>query len=174
MEALVVYLRDMSEIILLIHDIRSTHNVGSLLRTAECLGVCRVYITGYTPYPKHVGDMRLPHIAEKLHKAIHKTALGAESLVSWQYEQDVTSVILRLRDEGYRMVGLEQSPASVSLDQYATPPKIALLIGREVEGIDPELLSQCDDIVEIPQFGQKESLNVVQATAIALYRLRTP
>lgn len=162
----------MTKVILIAHDIRSSHNVGSLLRTAECLGVERVVFSGYTPYPKLPKDSRLPHIAEKLHKDIHKTALGAEDLVAWSYEDDVTSIISTLRDENYRIVALEQAPQSIALPDYKTPSKVALLIGREVEGIDPELRRLCDDIVEIPQYGQKESLNVAQATAIALYHLR--
>ena len=91
----------MSEIILLVHDIRSTHNVGSLLRTAECLGVRHVIFTGYTPYPKTPNDDRLPHIADKLTRQIQKTALGAEKLVAWSNEVNPTSVIKRLRGEGY-------------------------------------------------------------------------
>lgn len=163
----------MKEVVLIVHDIRSTHNVGSLLRTAECLGVSRVVFTGYSPYPKHSGDERLPHIADKLTRDIHKTALGAEDLAPWTHEDDITSVISGLRDEGYRIVALEQDSTSVTLADYQPVGKTALLIGREVEGVDPELLKRCDDIVEIPLFGQKESLNVVQATAIALYHLRT-
>lgn len=166
-----LYTSCMPQIILLVHDIRSTHNVGSLLRTAECLGVHEVIFTGYTPYPPVAHDTRLPHIADKLGRQIHKTALGAEKLITWSNQVKPAPVINRLRGEGYRIVALEQAPGSIALPEYKTPQKTCLLLGREVEGIDPALLALCDDIIEIPQTGQKESLNVVQAAAIALYEL---
>ena len=164
----------MSEIILLVHDIRSTHNVGSLLRTAECLGVRHVIFTGYTPYPKTPNDDRLPHIADKLTRQIQKTALGAEKLVAWSNEVNPTSVIKRLRGEGYAIVGLEQTYESVPIKDFSAANKICLVLGREVEGIDPTLLALCDAVTEIPQVGQKESLNVVQATACLLYTSPSP
>lgn len=159
----------MRETVLIAHDIRSTHNVGSLLRTSECLGVQRVYFTGYTPYPAVTHDERLPHITAKLTKQIEKTSLGTERLISWSHEPDVFALLATLKSDDFTLVALEQSPASIPLPSFKPPEKIALLIGREVEGIAPELLEMCDVAVEIPQFGRKESLNVVQATAIALY-----
>lgn len=162
----------MTEIILLLNDIRSTHNVGSLLRTAECMGVNKVIFTGYTPYPQADNDKRLPHIVRKLNKDIAKTALGTETMISWKNENDITSVIKDLRDKNYQIIALEQNPRSIPLSNLEPADKVALLIGSEVEGVDPPLLALCDTIVEIPQYGKKESLNVVQATAIALYALR--
>jgi tRNA G18 (ribose-2'-O)-methylase SpoU len=160
----------MRSIVVIAHDIRSTHNVGSLLRTAEGLGVDHVYFTGYTPYPKVAGDDRLPHIAEKLTRQIHKTALGAEDLVLWSHETAIVKLLNDLRAEGYQIVALEQTAASISLPDFRPPDNIALLLGREVEGIEPNLLKQCDVTVEIPMHGQKESFNVVQAAAMALYQ----
>lgn len=162
----------MREIILIAHDIRSCHNVGSLLRTAEGLGVTKVYLTGYTPYPTKDDDTRLPHIAMKLTKQIQKTALGAEMQQAWDQQDDVLSLLDTLRNEGYTLVGLEQTNKSVPLHRYKPTDKVALLLGREVEGIDPELVKQLDDCLEIPMFGQKESFNVVQAAAMSLYHLR--
>ncbi len=162
----------MRAIVLIAHDIRSTHNVGSLLRTADGLGISRIYFTGYTPYPVETNDSRLPHIAHKLHRQIHKTALGAEDSVHWQHEEDIHVVITKLRAEGYRIAALEQTPDSIALPRYTPPEQIALLLGREVEGIEQTLLSLVDDTLEIPMFGSKESFNVVQAAAIALYQLR--
>lgn len=159
-------------IVLIAHDIRSTHNVGSLLRTAECFGVSTVFLTGYTPYPSLVDDPRLPHMHQKLTAQIHKTALGAETLVAWRHEADLASAIRFLKTEGFAIIGLEQSAESVNISSWMPPDKIAILLGREVEGIEPTLLEQCDTVVEIPQYGQKESLNVVQAAAIALYQAR--
>jgi tRNA G18 (ribose-2'-O)-methylase SpoU len=163
----------MRDIVLIVHDVRSTHNVGSLLRTAEGLGVSHIYFTGYTPYPPlSAHDERLPHIAQKLGKQIQKTALGAEATVPWSPRNDISVLLEQLRADGFRLVALEQDKRSVLLPEYSPPAKIALLIGREVEGIDPELLALADDILEIPMFGSKESFNVVQATAITLYHLR--
>lgn len=160
-------------IVLIAHDIRSTHNVGSLLRTAEGLGVAHLYFTGYTPYPElATGDPRLPHIAQKLGRQIHKTALGAEALVAWSHAEDITALLEQLKAQGYSVVALEQSEHSVVLPDYRPSEKVALLLGREVEGLDPALLTQCDITLEIPMFGQKESFNVVQAAAMALYQLR--
>jgi len=163
----------MRDIILIAHDIRSTHNVGSLLRTAECFGIVHTYFTGYTPYPTTTNDERLPHISAKLTNQIHKTALGAETMTPWTHSENILDLISTLRAQGYTIAALEQTKSSVLLPNYQPPQKIALLIGREVEGIDTELLANCNITLEIPQFGKKESLNVVQATAIALYHIQT-
>lgn len=162
----------MREIRLIVHDIRSTHNVGSLMRTAEGMGISCIYFSGYTPYPRSVEDKRLPHIVEKLDKQIHKTALGAEKLVSWAIIENIAICIDELRAEGFEMVALEQAPHSIPLANYNPSEKIAILIGREVEGIDEALLKKCDIVIEIPMFGKKESFNVVQAAAMALYHCR--
>lgn len=159
-------------IVLIAHDIRSTHNVGSLLRTAEGLGVAHVYFTGYTPYPLQPGDTRLPHIAQKLHNQIHKTALDAETYMPWSYETDVLACLKQLTQSGYQLAALEQAASSITLPNFQPGSKVALLLGREVEGIEPELLAQCDVTLEIPMFGHKESFNVVQAAAMALYQCR--
>jgi 23S rRNA (guanosine2251-2'-O)-methyltransferase len=162
----------MRDIILIAHDIRSTHNVGSLLRTAEGLGVTKVYLTGYTPYPQKAGDPRLPHIALKLTQQIHKTALGAEMSQKWEQAESIDGVLNLLRSDGYILVGLEQTAESIPLASFKPPDKIVLLLGREVEGIEPNILKKLDQIVEIPMFGSKESFNVVQAAAMCLYHLR--
>lgn len=159
----------MTNIVLIAHNLRSCHNVGSLLRTAEGLGVHKVFLTGYTPYPKYEGDTRLPHLANKIHNQIAKTALGAEESQAWKHFENIDSLISRLKQEGYTVAAIEQSPVSVPLPQYSPPGKLALLVGREVEGVEPEVLEQMDKILEIPMFGKKESFNVVQAAAMGLY-----
>lgn len=151
------------------HNIRSTHNVGSIFRTAEGFGVERIILSGYTPYPKLPADSRLPHIADKLTEQIHKTALGAETMVPFEYQESPD--LVGLKDSGYRIVGLEQDKRSTMLPDYKTSEKIALLLGEEVHGLTPKLLALCDDLVEIPMNGQKESFNVSVATGIALYEL---
>jgi len=164
----------MSEVILIAHNLRSCHNVGSLLRTADGLGVKRVVLTGYTPYPQLTGghDSRMPHEVAKLQKQIHKTALGAEATQSWEHEDSITDVIAALRADGYVIVAVEQTPRSMPLPSFAPPAKIALLVGREVEGVEPEVLALCDQALEIPMSGHKESFNVVQAAAMALYHCK--
>lgn len=159
----------MPDIIVIAHNIRSTHNVGAIFRTAEGFGVSHIILSGYTPYPVVAHDSRLPHIAAKLQSQIHKTALGAEELVPFSYQQ--TPRIPELAAEGYRIVGLEQAPTSISLSTYTSPEKIALILGEEVHGIPQELLEQCQDILEIPMAGKKESFNVSVAAGIALYQL---
>lgn len=159
----------MPDIIVIAHNIRSTHNVGSIFRTAEGFGVQKIILTGYTPYPAIKDDPRLPHIADKLDAQIHKTALGAEAIVPFEHHDTLDLGTLDLAE--YRIIALEQAPGSVSLRDYSAPDKVALLLGEEVHGITPDLLAQVDDIVEIPMQGQKESFNVAVATGIALYAL---
>lgn len=159
----------MPEIIIIAHNIRSTHNVGAIFRTAEGFGVKKIILSGYTPYPKLKTDTRLPHISEKLTSQIHKTALGAESMVLFEYLE--LPPFEALKESGYRIIGLEQAARSVPLSTYISPLKIALLIGEEVHGIEDELLDHCEDIIEIPMVGKKESFNVSVATGIALYAL---
>lgn len=159
----------MATITLIAHNLRSTHNVGSLLRTADGLGVKHVYLTGYTPYPAQPQDTRLPHIAEKLTKQITKTALGAEKRNFWTHEEDIETCIATLKKQGYSVVALEQTPDAIPLPTYKPPKNIALLVGRETEGIEPEVLALCDKTIVIPMLGTKESFNVVQAAAMALY-----
>jgi tRNA G18 (ribose-2'-O)-methylase SpoU len=164
----------MRSIILIAHDIRSTHNVGSLLRTAEGLGVSKVIFSGYTPHPVMTDDPRLPHLAQKIHGQIKKTALDAEDLVPWEQSTDIVRTLEKLKIDGYTVVALEQTEDSIKLPDFQPPEKIAILLGREVEGIDPALLIHCDISVEIPMFGRKESFNVVKAAAKALYHCRFP
>lgn len=162
----------MRQITVIAHNLRSSHNIGSLLRTADGLGVTEVILSGYTPYPVYDGDNRLPHLAAKTHKQIAKTALGAESTVKWRRTDDIVALIRELQANGVPVAAIEQAPASTALNQWRAPKRIAILVGREVEGIEPEVLALCDAIIEIPMFGSKESFNVVQAAAMALYELR--
>ncbi|MFZ1361007.1 MAG: TrmH family RNA methyltransferase [Candidatus Saccharimonadales bacterium] len=159
----------MPEIIVLAHNIRSTHNVGAFFRTCDGFGVSKIIFSGYTPYPIIEGDTRLPHFADKLTRQIHKTALGAETMVPFErYEEPP---IAQLKAAGYQIIALEQSDRSIMLNKYQTPHNVALLLGNEIDGVYPELLEQCDAIIEIPMQGQKESFNVSVAAGIALYGL---
>jgi tRNA G18 (ribose-2'-O)-methylase SpoU len=162
----------MSSIVIIAHNLRSCHNVGSLLRTAEGLGIDCVYLTGYTPYPVLIKDSRLPHLAQKIERQIAKTALGAEKTQPWKQNSSVEEVVRRLRSKDYEIIALEQTANSVSLPEYRPGDKVAVILGREVEGIEPEVLILTDKAVEIPMFGQKESFNVVQAAAMTMYHCR--
>ncbi len=163
---------DMKVDSVIIHDIRSTHNVGSILRTCDGFGIGKVYVGGFTPYPIIPHDDRLPHISNKLTKDIAKTALGAEKTIEIELYEDLAELIQRLKDSGTKVVALEQSDSSVNIRDFITPKEnVALLLGREVEGIDQKYLDMCDYVVEIPMVGLKESFNVSVATGIALYSL---
>lgn len=161
----------MPDIIVIVHNIRSTHNVGSIFRTAEGFGVKKIILSGYTPYPSMENDVRLPHIHEKLTSQIHKTALGAERMVPFEYQ--TLPDVIALKESGYVIVGLEQDERATQLSDYIAPERVALLIGEEVHGIESSLRDVCDDLVEIPMHGKKESFNVSVATGIALYALTT-
>lgn len=159
--------------VLIAHNLRSCHNVGSLLRTADGLGVAHVYFTGYTPYPAAPHDDRLPHQVRKLEAQIHKTALGAEHTVSWTHAEDILPLLITLKNEGYIIAALEQQTGSISLPNFRTGAQpIALIVGREVEGIEPEVRAASTICLEIPMSGAKESFNVAVAAAMALYHLR--
>lgn len=157
------------KVILIAHNLRSCHNVGSLLRTAEGLGAHKVILSGYTPYPKSAGDTRLPHEAQKLHNQIHKTALGAETLMNWEHSPNITNVLQTLKKEGFNIYALEQTLGAQPLPSFTPPDRLAIIVGREVEGIEPEVIAAADGCLVIPMLGQKESFNVVQAAAMALY-----
>lgn len=146
--------------------------MGSLLRTADGLGVGKVYLSGYSPYPLAEDDERLPHLARKIDKQIVKTALGAEKSVTWKHEPDINKLLAELRTQGFAIAALEQTPDSATLPDFEPPDKLAIIVGREVEGLETEVLEACDLALEIPMFGRKESFNVVQAAAMALYHCR--
>jgi tRNA G18 (ribose-2'-O)-methylase SpoU len=161
----------MPEIIVIAHNIRSTYNIGSIFRTCEGFGVSKIVISGYSPYPKLPNDTRLPHIESKLTAQIHKTALGAETMVPFEYQEKPE--LNSLKEQGFTIVGLEQDERSIPLSKYVAPNKIALLLGEEVYGVTDDLRNQCDDLIEIPMVGRKESFNVSVATGIALFAITT-
>lgn len=160
------------QLVLVVHDIRSTHNVGSLLRTADGLGVNKVIFSGYTPYPTMKKDSRLPHISQKLNRQIHKTALGAEVSVEWAATNNLTDLLQDYRKDGYIIVALEQTSSAISLSRYQPPDKLVIIVGSEVGGIDKQILETASTHLQIPMSGAKDSFNVAVAAAIALYYLR--
>lgn len=162
---------EMPEIIVVAHNIRSTYNIGSIFRTCEGFGVSKIILSGYSPYPKLFNDPRLPHIESKLTAQIHKSALGAETMVPFEHQEKLD--IKSLKGSGYTVAGLEQDKRSILLPNYLPPNKIALILGEEVKGMTDDLRDECDDLIEIPMVGKKESFNVSVAAGIALYALAT-
>ena len=160
-----------SELVIIAHNIRSTHNIGAILRTADGFGVSRVYCTGYTPYPELPGDTRLAHLRQKITKQIHKTALGAEVTIPVEHAEEVLPAISSLLQQGFQIVALEQHKRAVLLPNFTPPQKTALLLGEEVHGTPQDLLAQCNAVIEIPMRGKKESYNVSVAAGIAMYAL---
>ncbi len=159
-----VYGVDMNTYVVL-PDIRSVHNVGSIFRTSDAAGVSRVFLTGHTPAPiDRFGRARAD---------IAKVALGAEKTVPWEYVADTKTLIQRLRAEGVRIVAVEQHERSVDYRHIALPTggAVAFIFGNEVTGIPEDILSLCDDIAEIAMHGTKESLNVSVAVGVVLFGL---
>lgn len=161
-----------SKLLLIAHNVRSAHNVGSLLRTADVFAVSQVIFTGYTPYPRLAHDTRLDYLVEKLTKQIAKVALGAEKIIPCMYYPTLSLAIDHLRREEINVYALEQSKSSVALPHAEIAFPAALLVGNEIDGLNSEDLGLAEHILEIPMLGSKESLNVSVAAGIALYELR--
>ncbi len=151
------------EVFLILHDIRSALNVGALFRTADAVGVSKIYCTGYTPTPlDRFGRAR---------QDIAKAALGAEVFVSWEYAAEATDVVERLKKQGVQIVALEQSLKSIDYKELRPKDRCAVVVGNEREGVSPDLLKLADVAIYIPMKGQKESLNVTTAAGVALFRM---
>jgi len=152
-----------TKVFVLLHDIRSTHNVGSIFRTSDALGVNKIYLSGYTPTPiDKYGRAR---------KDIAKVALNAEKTISWEYEKDPTKIITNLKKQGFQVVCLEQDKKAVDYKKVKVGNKVLFVVGNEVLGVDKKIISLCDVIAEIPMMGGKESLNVSVAFGVALFRI---
>ncbi len=154
--------------VVILQNIRSLHNVGSIFRTADAVGVEKLYLCGITPAPLD----RFREVPQQL----AKVALGAEKTVPWQKVSTTARCITDLKRQGFTIVALEQSSRSVPYynlsSQTYNLSKVALVLGAEVAGISPALLRKCDTIIEIPMNGMKESLNVSVAFGIVAFALR--
>lgn len=151
------------EIAVLLHDIRSTHNVGSVFRTSDSLGVNKIYLSGYTPTPvDKFGRAR---------KDISKVALGAEKTLAWEFVDSGEKLIKKLKKEGWQIVCVEQSKNSVDYKKVKINYPVLFIVGNEVSGIEEKILKLCDVVAEIPMMGDKESLNVSVAFGVALFRM---
>jgi len=148
---------------IILHNIRSAQNVGSIFRTADACGISKIFLSGYTPKP-------IDRFGREV-KAISKTALGAEKNIEWEYFLRPNQIINKLKKEGVKIIGIEQDKKSIDYKKIKIKKPAAFMVGNEVRGISKQLLNQCNQIVEIPMNGKKESLNVSVTVGIALFRI---
>lgn len=146
-------------IIIILDDIRSLHNIGSVFRTADAFLIEKIFLCGITATPPH--------------KEIHKTALGATETVAWEYQKNVTEVIAQLKKEQVKVFAVEQVEKAVFLQDFKVDKetKYALVFGNEVYGVSQEAITLCDGTIEIPQLGTKHSLNISVSTGIVVWDL---
>lgn len=154
----------MKECILILDNIRSVENTGSIFRTADCLGVSKIILVGTTPAPiDRFGRKR---------RDFSKVSLGAEEFVPWEQVSSISEELNKLKKERYKIIALEQDSNSKKLEPSTKKlTKFVLIVGNEVEGVSKSILKLADQIVEIPMRGQKESMNVSVVTGIALFNL---
>lgn len=144
-----------------LENIRSAHNVGSIFRTADGAGVEKIFLVGCTPCPiDRFGRMQ---------PEIKKTSLGASEAVPWEYTEEIKSVLAKLQEAAVTVVAVEQAATAISLKKYELPACVAFVFGNEVDGVSATALAAADAIVELPMLGQKESLNVSVTAGIVLY-----
>jgi len=152
---------------LILPNIRSCHNVGAMFRTADACGVDKLFLVGYTAHPPK--------------PQIDKVSLGAETWIPWEGRKDVKRLIKKLKKDGFQIVGLEKTGASIEIQELRLKTKtkseienagIALIVGNEVDGISDDVLGLCDDVVHIPMYGKKESLNVSVAAGMVMYVIK--
>ena len=145
-------------LIVVLDNVRSLHNVGSVFRTSDAFLVEAVYLCGITATPPHA--------------EIHKTALGAEHTVNWEYFENTLDAITKLKQEGYHIAAIEQAENSEMLDSLSIQDKkYAIILGNEVKGVDQAVMDQCDSCIEIPQYGTKHSLNVSVTSGIVIWEM---
>jgi 23S rRNA (guanosine2251-2'-O)-methyltransferase len=150
---------DKIPVTVVLDNVRSMHNVGSIFRTADAFLIEKIWLCGYTPQPPH--------------RDINKTALGATETVAWEYASDTISLIRLLKEKGDYITAVEQAEGSTNLSSFFLPDNQSLVVvfGNEVDGVQDEVLELCDAAIEIPQMGMKHSLNVSVAAGIVLFRL---
>lgn len=151
------------EFFVIAHNIRSLYNVGSIFRTADAFGVSKIYLTGYTGTPE----------GQTQERRIAKSALGAEKFIPWEYHKSPIRLIKNLKQQGVRVVALENHVKAKKLARVKVKTPLVLVLGEETKGISKRILSLCDEVWEIPMCGKKESLNVAVAFGIAAYQVYT-
>lgn len=146
-------------LVVVLDNIRSLNNIGSVFRTSDAFLIQKIYLCGITAQPPH--------------KEIHKTALGATDSVDWEYVEDITELLPRLKKEGFTLASIEQAVDSVFLNEFSIPKgrSLAVIFGNEVKGVQQKVVSSCDVCIEIPQFGTKHSLNIAVSCGVVLWDL---
>ena len=151
-----------SPFVIILDNVRSMSNVGSVFRTADAFLAERICLCGITGVPPH--------------PEIRKTALGATESVAWKYYRKTAEAVMELKSEGYRIIGIEQAEGAISLNNFLPEKNIkyALVFGHEVNGVDQEIINICDNVIEIPQFGTKHSLNIAVSAGIVMWEIIKP
>ena len=145
-------------LIIILDNVRSLHNVGSVFRTSDAFLIEAIYLCGITATPPHA--------------EIHKTALGAENTVEWKYFENTIDAVLELKEKSYHILAVEQAENSIPADKFRMDnQQYAIILGNEVKGIDQAVMDRCDGCIEIPQFGTKHSLNVSVAAGIVIWEI---
>ena len=153
----------MKDLYLIVHNVRSVHNVGSLFRTADAAGVSKIFLVGITPTPVDRFN--------RARKDFAKTSLGAEKTMPWESVTSFATLVKKLKKGGIQVVGLECGEGATPFQLFKPTFPTALVVGNEVEGVSKKDLKLCDAVIEIPMKGMKESLNVGVAAGIALFRI---
>lgn len=158
-------LQNKREIIIVLPDIRSALNVGSIFRTADACGAGKIYLAGYTSAPVDKFG--------RASKEIAKTALGAEKALAWEKVEDISKLLIELKKEKFYIIAIEQAENSIDYKKIKIKDqnKIAFVFGNEVTGLSKNILKKCDVVAEIPMKGDKESLNVAVSAGVALFRI---
>lgn len=153
---------DKVPVVIVLDNIRSQNNVGSVFRTSDAFRIEKIFLCGITSTPEN--------------REVHKTALGAEDAVSWEYQKDTLAVVQQLKATGYQIFSVEQAENSISLENFNIDPnqKYALIFGNEVKGVQQEVIDFSDGCIEIPQFGTKHSFNIVVTAGIVLWQIIIP
>ena len=151
------------ENILILPDIRSAQNVGAIFRTADAVGISKIFLTGVSPCPIDKFN--------RIRKDIAKSALGAELTIPWEYKQNLSVLLNKLKKEKYKIIAIEQDKNSIDYKKVKLIDKNVFVVGTEVTGLPKNILKKCNEIAEIPMRGKKESLNVSVATGVALFRI---
>lgn len=146
-------------LIVVLDNVRSSNNIGSIFRTSDAFLVEKICLCGICATPPD--------------REIHKTALGAEDSLDWEYYKDIKEAILKLREERYTVIAIEQVEGSISLEKYQPEEgeKLAIIFGNEVKGVQQEVVYLCDKTIEIPQLGTKHSFNIAVSAGIVLWDL---
>ncbi len=155
------------EFCIILHRIRSAYNVGSIFRTADGASVNKIFITGFTQCP----SKEKFEFQTKAERMLSKTALQADKYVLWEQRKNISKLIDDLKGDGFQLVALEQDEKSIDYKKFEPTNKVALIVGNETRGIDKRILKKCDNILEIPMFGKKKSLNVAVAFGVAVYEI---